>query len=80
MWVSAPDGSDAHEVGSGLASPALADDGTVYALAGSDQVAALPPGEPEKPSITIGGAGAKALSVSPDGGEAACYDDACNCF
>jgi hypothetical protein len=74
VWVSAPDGSDAHEVSAGLSYPALTDDGTVYALAGSDQVAVLPPGVPEKPSIAIVGAGAKAMSVSPDGSELAWGD------
>jgi hypothetical protein len=73
-WVSAPDGTDAHEVGAGLSYPALADDGTVYALAGTNEVAVLPPGAPEKPSITIVGAGAQALSVSPDGRELAWGD------
>jgi hypothetical protein len=74
VWVSAPDGSDPHEVGSGLTFPALADDGTVYALTGNTQVAVLPPGEPEKPAITIYGAGADELSVSPDGNEVAWRD------
>jgi hypothetical protein len=74
VWVSAPDGSDAHQVGTGLAFPALADDGTVYALAGNAQVSVLPPGVPEKPAIAIYGAGADQLSVSPDGGELAWRD------
>jgi hypothetical protein len=74
VWVSAADGSDAHQVGTGLTFPALADDGTVYALSGEDQVAVLPPGVPEKPAIAIYGAGADQLSVSPDGGELAWRD------
>jgi hypothetical protein len=74
VWVSAADGSDTHEVGSGLSFPALGDDGTVYALAGSAQVAVLPPGEPQRQSIPISGAGADQLSVTPDGGELAWRD------
>ena len=74
VWVSAPDGSDAHQVGTGLTFPALADDGTVYALSGDAQVAVLPPGVPEQPAIAIYGAGASELSVSPDGGELAWRD------
>ncbi len=74
VWVSAADGSDPHEVGTGLTFPALADDGTVYALSGSSQVAVLPPGVPEKPSIAIYGAGPSELSVSPDGNELAWRD------
>ena len=73
-WVSAPDGSDVHEVGAGLTYPALADDGTVYALSGSAQVAVLPPGVPQKPSIAVSGAGADELSVSPDASELAWRD------
>jgi hypothetical protein len=74
VWVSAPDGSDAHQVGAGLTFPALADDGTVYALSGDAQVAVLPPGVPEKPAVAIYGAGADELSVSPDGNELAWRD------
>ena len=74
VWVSAADGSDAHQVETGLTFPALADDGTVYALAGNAQVAVLPPGVPEKPAIAIYGAGADELSVSPDGNELAWRD------
>jgi hypothetical protein len=74
VWVSAADGSDAHQVGTGLTFPALADDGTVYALAGNAQVAVLPPGVPEKPAIAIYGAGADELSVSPGGNELAWRD------
>jgi hypothetical protein len=74
VWVSAPDGSDAHQVGAGLTFPAVADDGTVYALAGNAQVAVLPPGVPEQPAIAISGAGADQLSVSPDGNELAWRD------
>ncbi len=74
VFVSAPDGSDAHQVGTGLTFPALADDGTVYALSGDARVAVLPPGVPEKPAIAIDGAGASELSVSPDGGELAWRD------
>ena len=73
-WVAAPDGSDAHEVGAGLSYPSLADSGTVYALAGPNQVDVLPPGAPEQSPITIVGIGADELNVSPDGAQLAWRD------
>jgi hypothetical protein len=74
VWVSAPDGSDAHEVGAGLSYPSLADNGTVYALAAPGQVDVLPPGVPARSPITIDGIGINELSVSPDGSELAWRD------
>jgi hypothetical protein len=74
VWVSAADGSQSREVGTGLSSPALGDDGTVYALAGGDQVAVLPPGAPRRSSIPVTGTGDDELAVSPNGDELAWRD------
>lgn len=74
VWVSAPDGSDAHEVGMGLTYPALADNGTVYALTGSGQVDVLPPGVPAPPPVSINATHPTELSVSANGSNLAWMD------
>jgi hypothetical protein len=82
VWVSAPDGSDAHLVtptGSDWRSPTLADDGTVYAFdaAGDKKVHLFPPGAPEAPPISISvKSGFLSMDVAPDrGGLAWMYID-----
>jgi hypothetical protein len=73
VWVSAPDGSDAHLVtatGTGWRSPTLADDGTVYVYGDSaydKRVHVFPPGRPEAAPISIRTVGGLlSLDVAPD--------------